>query len=1102
MDKNNELAAIVGIGASAGGLDPLQQLLSHLDDDLNNSALIIAQHMSPNYDSKLLELLKRRTKHTIEEAKNGKVIKPNIIYIVPPNNNVEVKNNSLYLFKNQQDAGPKPSIDHLLNSLARYQNGTKRVGIILSGTGSDGANGIRALNQQGGITIAQDPDTAKYDGMPSASIDSGNIQIILSPDLIGENMVKILKEPHKFMNASPEMAGGSTNLMDQIISMLSSRIGINFSGYKTSSIYRRLEKRMADLKFNDSSAYLNYIKDNPDELDSLFKSLLIGVTKFFRDKEVFDSIREIIFRIIDQNKPDHKKEGIRIWVPGCATGEEAYTYAIILDQVQQETQHPVKIQIFATDIDENALKFARNGIYSESALENVPDQLLNQYFTKIKDKYELSKEIRKNVLFSRHDLIANPPFLRTDMISCRNLLIYFDINLQNHVIPLFHYSLKPDGYLFLGKSETIGDFNHLFFSINSKHKTYQKKSNIRPFVKLPYLKMSARNHKSNEATYSTTSKETVSVAEMVKETFYHSFEHPYAVVDENLDLIEVNGDVSHLLTIKPGAVSTNALKLIDKDLQVEFRAVAGQAIRKNTTIKGNIRRIKKNNDEVQLVKIVAKPLLFSKSKHPLYLVIFENIDPDGNYLKSDHYVKDNDSPRIVELEHELTATKEHMNTLIEELETYTEELQATNEELQSSNEELQASNEELETSNEELQSTNEELEIAYNELRTATSEIEKQAHQLAQSENNLRTIFNNTLQGFILIDKKYNIITFNKTAGEIYKKTFSKNIEAGDSYIDIIPPEEFEGFHRNFKLALEGKVVQSKILVKKESQQDIWLKYNYSPVLTDNPALEINQVSISFIDSSKQKILIDERDKLLEEITRRNRDLKKANQYLDDFVRIIAHDLRGPIGNMKMVANQFNEAAEMQEIKELLPILDQSIDRLDNTINGLVKIIETEGITDVVEPDLYFRDLLDEAIENQSDTIQNSGARIEHSQIKHQKISYIKAFLVSIIKNLLSNALKYHKPDQAPQVEITVTEESPYLVLTIKDEGIGIDLDKYGNRLFVPFKRIHKNQAMGLGVGLHIVQNMVEKNGGRIEVESEIDNYTQFKVYLKPYPLS
>jgi len=1084
------LKKIIGIGASAGGLNPIKELVGNLPADIKECAIIIAQHVSPNYKSMLVELIARETELQVREVQNGANIEVNAIYTTPPDNNITLENGKFVLSRPSKTMA-RPSIDLLFQSLADsfQQNCT---GIILSGTGKDGTKGIAAIKEAGGITIAQEPSTAKYDSMPQTAIDSGKVDFILPPGIIGSELMHILSDPESYYVEEP--TDEDTAGVGKVLSLLTERIGTDVKGYKTSTINRRLEKRLKEKKFNSIDKYVAYIEEHPQELDGLFESLLIGVTKFFRDSEAFQRIRKVIQGILDRKE---KGDIIRLWVPGCASGEEAYTYAIILHEFVSTTYEHVKIQIFATDIDQKALSKARKGIYGRSAVENVPLNLKNKYFTQHGEKYELSKVIRKLVLFSKHDLTSNPPFLKLDLISCRNLLIYFNAALQSQVIPVFHYALNPNGYLFLGKSEGIGHFKSLFAVQDFKHKIFKKKTGEEKVSRFPYLKPLQFNGKPKKGMPE--SDEPLTVAGMVKETLYNSYEHPYVVVDENLDLVEINGELSHFLQLKSGTASMNVLKLIIQDLQIELRAVLGNVIRKSKTETSNLRKVIVHDKDVRYVRLIGKPVLYSQHHNPLYLLIFEDLKLEKSFISSSEEIQEKaDNPRLLELEHELAATKEHMNTLVEELETSNEELQALNEELQASNEELQASNEELETANEELQTTNEELENAYESVRAGKAEIEKQNEIIRQSENNIKTLLNNTLQAFVLLDKNYQIVTFNKTAFSIFQRIFGKGLQKDTSYVDYIPSSEFEGFQEGFQRALQGELVFSETQVKSTIlDRKIWLDFNYTPVL-DEKADDIEHISVSFMDRTQDKNTLNERNAFFKELQERNRELSEVNAYLENFVHVIAHDMRSPVANLKYLVDVFTSMDEEGK-KQYVPLIKKSINKLDNTLKGLVQIIDVQGnqAKDAIEA-IDVGQIVAEVLEEQQEKISETGAQIEVDNQLFEKISYIRGYLESILRNLISNAIKYSKSEVTPKVDISLKHEHGFVLISVQDNGIGMDLKKNQDELFIPFKRMNKD-IPGLGIGLHIIKTMVEKNGGKIEVESEVGKGSVFTAYLKEY---
>ncbi|MFY8003715.1 MAG: CheR family methyltransferase, partial [Chitinophagaceae bacterium] len=419
----------------------------------------------------LVQLLSRGTNMQVIEAVHGSNLSLNKVYITPPDKEISIVGGLIHLKKPAFAAGPKPSVDVLFQSMATEFK-SKAIAIVLSGTGSDGAAGVTLIKKAGGFVIVQDPQTGKYDGMPSAAIETGNVDIVLPPDKMGEIIKDYINSPETVLNRVEETAASSTTL-DKIFKLLSKRTGTDFSNYKPSTICRRLEKRLNMLQLSSIEDYLPIVEKNPKELDIMFNMILIGVTAFFRDLAAFEALEKQLAQIIE-NKGN--KAPIRIWIPGCSTGEEAYSVAILLSKLLKEKTLLHNIQIFATDIDDRAISFARRALYPETSLEEVPKETIDTYFIKKGREYELVKSIRMMVLFSKHDVTKNPPFLKLDLISCRNLLIYFGANLQKQVLPIFHYALNPNGYLFLGKSETIGQFSDLFAVIDDKLKIYQRKA--------------------------------------------------------------------------------------------------------------------------------------------------------------------------------------------------------------------------------------------------------------------------------------------------------------------------------------------------------------------------------------------------------------------------------------------------------------------------------------------------------------------------------------------------------------------------------------------------------------------------------------------------
>ncbi|MGY6522740.1 MAG: PAS domain S-box protein [Mongoliitalea sp.] len=848
---SSESINIIAIGASAGGLEALQDFLSTIPE-LKNTAILIAQHLSPTHKSMLVHLLSKETALTVEEAKSGLALAPNTVYITPPDNEISIgKDLKIHLQKPHSNVGPKPSVDVLFDSLQYLPQQHKIVAIILSGTGSDGAQGIRSLKHREVLTIAQDPNTAKYDGMPSAAIQTGLIDLTLKTPIMGQAIWDYFQGKHIIPSSEVETGIIADDSLSKILELLGKRTGTDFSNYKSATISRRLEKRMTQLRIHDIKDYLNLVEKKPHELDDMFNMILIGVTTFFRDKESFEALEKELTSYLEKK---NFKDQIRIWVPGCSTGEEAYSIAIILSQIFKGQAHNYNIQIFATDIDDRAIIAARKGLYSEDSIKPIPQNLLEKFFIRKGNEYELVKAIRSMVLFSKHDVINNPPFLKMDLISCRNLLIYFNNALQQQVLPIFHYSLNPEGILFLGKSETVGQFTDLFSTIDSKNKLFRRRRgggiHQVKFASFKSIKQELPQEKKPLV------KKTLSLSEAIRETIFKTFEYPYVVINESYDIQEVNGDVRLFMSLSPGNIQVNLLKMVNQELQIELRAVLTKTFREKSAVSSHIKKFHLFGKDY-FVRITAKPLFNAELYEDMYLVIFQRLELE-EFIQNSSFGNNESAQnsRIVELEHELAATKEHLQTYIEEIETANEELQSLNEEMQSTNEELQSSNEELETSNEELQSTNEEIQIAYSELKAAHEELEKKETLLKISQANSYSLLNNNLQGLLLIDSSYRVIELNQQAQRIFYDIKGDNIFVHDSFIDFLPLGQLDEFITQLKKCSSGQVCTLDIQLVDFKHIIRNYTFNFSPVLVDSTT--VSGISIGILETTAIKNALSE----------------------------------------------------------------------------------------------------------------------------------------------------------------------------------------------------------------------------------------------------
>jgi two-component system CheB/CheR fusion protein len=732
---------IVGIGSSAGGLEALEIFFSNVSPD-TNMAFVIIQHLSPRHKSIMADLLMKYTRMKVLQIEDDQRIESNCVYLNPPDKNVVIQNRRLHLTEPTQTHGVNLPIDCFFRSLSEDQ-GEKAICIILSGTATDGTLGMKAIKGEGGMAMVQDPDSAKYAGMPNSAIATGLVDFILPLEKIPEELVRYVQHPYI---ESPERIETARlqfrNYVQKILGLIRTSTGYDFSNYKQTTIRRRIERRMAVHQLDSIEKYETYIKRTPAEVDILFKDFLIGVTNFFRDAEAFEVLKAKVLPEMIKNRASETP--LRIWIAGCATGEEAFSIAILFAEAMDELGQQLNVQIFASDIDNEALDFARMAAYPDSIAADVSSDRLHRFFIKEDNTYRIKKQIRDMIVFANQNLIKDPPFSRLDLVCCRNLLIYMEPVLQKKILPIFHYTLTPRGYLFLGTSESIGDFSHLFSPANPKWKIYRREEyvvdKIGDYPRTPFYDVLPTPQGFEEKRVPTVA----DIHNLAERIVLENYAPPCVLINEQYEILHFIGQTDRYLAPPTGKASFDVLKMAREGLRFKLSTALHDAVRQKTTILRKGLKIKHDNS-FRTIDLVVRPLTESSFSQGFMLVMFEEKTPPEPVKKRKTASKDVVDPYVLGLEKELQSTKEFLQSTNEELETSNEELKSTNEELQSVNEELQSTNEELETSKEELQSTNEELV-------TVNAELQKKVEELSEANNDINNLLASTEIGTIFLD--------------------------------------------------------------------------------------------------------------------------------------------------------------------------------------------------------------------------------------------------------------------------------------------------------------------------------------------------------------
>ncbi|MGB7323503.1 MAG: chemotaxis protein CheB, partial [Rubripirellula sp.] len=744
---------VVGVGASAGGLEAIEWLFRNLTDD-TGMAFVIVQHLSPDFKSLMDELLARWTNMPVHRVDDGMQVEANHIYLIPPKMEISIEGDRLHLVCKNPNDGLSLPIDIFFHSLAKSWQ-AQSVAIVLSGTGSDGSRGIRSIHEAGGLVISQSVETSKFDGMPKSAENTGVVDMMLGPESIAETLIRYASFPitDKTQLLDKPMVVDEDS-MNRLLRLLRKECGIDFAFYKSATVMRRIERRVLLSQSVDFDDYVELLADDRDELNTLYKDLLIGVTQFFRDAAAYDRLeKEVLPGILKELKPGDQ---FRAWVAGCATGEEAYSLAILVSELLEDMNLQLDVKIFATDVHRASLDIAGAGIYRETSLAQLTPERRRRFFIRTVHGYQMSPEVRQMIVFAPHNVIIDAPFTKLDLVSCRNMLIYFQNEIQARVISLFHFALKKDAVLWLGPSETLGDLFGEFATIDRHWKIYRKRRDVRLVRELNVVV--ANDRALTQA--KTRSGAMVARAATIDQSLANAYDRlldthmPAGVLlDDRRRLIHLFGNAVDYVKLRSGRPTSDTLDWFPPRLRSAAAGGMHRAARELETIHFNGLKVE-DEDDSPIVRMGIQPILSKQGEATHFMITFTPVDlsPDDRSLELN--VGEVSSDRLRMLESELTLTRENLQTTVEELET--------------SNEELQATNEEMVASNEELQSTNEELHSVNEELYTVNGEYQKKIAELTELTDDLNHLFEHLDAGLLFLDSDLRVRKFTPSLAKVF----------------------------------------------------------------------------------------------------------------------------------------------------------------------------------------------------------------------------------------------------------------------------------------------------------------------------------------------
>ncbi len=1053
---------IIAIGASAGGMEEINAFFDHTPQD--GVSYIIIQHLSPDFKSRMAELLAKHSDLQVLEAKNNMQVICNCVYLIPSDSFMTISNNSLLLTDKENQKAPHLTVNTFFNSLAA-DYGNKAIGIVLSGLGSDGTQGVIAIKKAGGMIMVRNPNNTEFSGMPENAIATGVVDFVLEPEMMPQTIEDYLKdeEHNKVLTNNKD----DENFMEAIVDLINEHSPLDFSDYKQATILRRIKRRTTAKNFTSLEQYFEYLKTDETELTALSKEFLISVTSFFRDKDAFEILeKSVVPDMIKRLGPD---EELRLWVAGCATGEEAYSLAMIIYEQIANGHNNLVVKIFATDIDTAALAFAGKGIYAAASASEVSANRLERFFLKDGENYRVKPEIRKMVIFAQHDLVKNPPYCNMSFVSCRNLLIYMKPPLQKKIYLMLLFGLKMNGYLFLGASENPLSIIQSLAVVDKKWKIFR---NIETNRMLRFDAFSLPSFQENKFSTPISSKTDVTnkainnLDEAVNVELINELNYLVVCIDETNRVVKSYGDTTKYLLQKN--FYSDLTELLPKPLAVAFSSLKKTALKtgKKNTLKG----IQVNNEEgAAKIILSVTPLLFKKGEHNFLMVNFCNDVPGSSIT---------DAPVF----DEALYFNEYTQNMEDELKEVKDKLFFANLKIEDFNENMQSFNEELLSANEEMQSTNEEMQSVNEELHTINTDYQLKNKELREINDDLNNYFRSNVNGQLFVDNDLRLMKFSPGA---VKQINLLPTDIGRPLSNISTNIKFETIAEDIKRVIaDGSVITKEI----ETANGKWYQMMTMPYIQEISNLAKGAI-ITFNDITELKSTQQELDK-------KNISLLRINADLDNFVHTASHDLLAPLGNIQMSIEVMNAIKVVDpELNRFLQIINTSVKKFQTLVSDIAFVAKLEN--DMIATEMVDVDEIINSIEwSLEDKIKASGAVINRN-LEIKKIRFSKKNLRSIVYNLISNAIKFKGSGQLV-VNINTVKEKDGIILSVQDNGIGIS-DEHLHRIFDIYTRLHSD-IEGQGIGLYLAKKIVDASGGNIVVESELGKGSKFMIHFKDEP--